>query len=90
MLNHNQDICKKIKSALSDALQIDEKNLNEKEKFSQYSSLDSMGFVKLIITLNEIFDTELDTEKVLECDNILQLSIYIEDLLRITDEWRKI
>ena len=82
MLYHNQDILKKVKLALSDALQIDEKNLNEKEKFSQYSNLDSMGFVKLIITLNEVFDTELDTEKVLECDNIRQLSIYIEGLIR--------
>ena len=39
-----------------------------------------MGFVKLIISLNKQFDVELDTEIVLNCNNIIQISKYIETL----------
>ena len=49
--------------------------------FAEYSNLDSLGFVKLIVSLNEKFNIELDTELVLECDNIIQISNYIKGLI---------
>ena len=62
-------------------MKINSSEINIERKFSEFSTLDSLGFVKLIISLNEQFDVELDTENVLECDNIVQLSIYIESLI---------
>ena len=34
--------------------------------------------------LNELFVIELDTEKVLECKNIIEVSIYIQSLVAKT------
>ena len=62
-------------------MKINSSEINIERKFSEFSTLNSLGFVKLIISLNEQFDVELDTENVLECDNIVQLSIYIESLI---------
>ena len=82
MLQFNKKIFKKVKSSFAEALEEDIDNLDENKDFDEYSNLDSMGFVKLIITLNELFVIELDTEKVLECKNIIEVSNYIQTLVK--------
>ena len=75
-----KDICSEVINSFSIVLGIDVKNIDANQNFSKYSNLDSMGFVKLIISLNKQFDIELDTEIVLNCNNIIQISKYIETL----------
>lgn len=81
MNKYNKQISNKVLSSFAEALKINSSDINIERKFSEFSNLDSLGFVKLIVSLNEQFDIELDTESVLECDNIVQLSIYIESLI---------
>ncbi len=81
MNKFNKQICDKVLSSFTEALKIDRSDINIERKFSEFSNLDSLGFVKLIISLNNEFNIELDTEHVLECDNIIQLSNYIESLM---------
>ncbi|OUX15667.1 MAG: hypothetical protein CBE11_03710 [Rickettsiales bacterium TMED251] len=81
MLQFNKEICKKVKSSFAEALEEDVDNLDANKDFDEYSDLDSMGFVKLIISLNKLFVIELDTEKILECKNIIEVSNYIETLV---------
>ena len=81
MNKFNKKISNKVLTSFAEALKINSSDINIERKFSEFSTLDSLGFVKLIISLNEQFDIELDTENVLECDNIVQLSIYIESLI---------
>ena len=81
MNKFNKQICDKVLSSFAEALKIDRSDINIERKFSEFSNLDSLGFVKLIISLNNEFNIELDTEHVLECDNIIQLSNYIESLM---------
>ena len=81
MNKFNKKISNKVLTSFAKALKINSSDINIERKFSKFSTLDSLGFVKLIISLNEQFEIELDTENVLECDNIVQLSIYIESLM---------
>ena len=77
----DKKICDKVLSSFAGALKINSSDINIERNFSEFSNLDSLGFVKLIISLNEKFNIELDTERVLKCDNIIQLSNYIESLM---------
>ena len=81
MNKFNKNISDKVLSSFAESLEINSSDINIEKKFSEYSTLDSLGFVKLIISLNEEFNIELDTEYVLECDNIVELSTYIESLM---------
>ena len=76
-----QNINNKVLSSFAEALEIDPLDINIDRNFAEYSNLDSLGFVKLIVSLNEKFNIELDTELVLECDNIIQISNYIKGLI---------
>ena len=78
----NQDICNKVLYSFTEALEINSKNINIERNLLEFSNLDSLGFVKLIISLNKKFDIELDTEHVLECLNIIEISNYIESLMK--------
>ena len=64
MLQFNKKIFKKVKSSFAEALEEDIDNLDENKDFDEYSNLDSMGFVKLIITLNELFVIEFYSRKI--------------------------
>ena len=77
----NKNINNKVLSSFAEALKIDPLDINIERNFAEYSNLDSLGFVKLIVSLNEKFNIELDTEFVLECDNIIQISNYIKGLI---------
>jgi acyl carrier protein len=77
----NKNINNKVLSSFAEALKIDPLDINIERNFAEYSNLDSLGFVKLIVSLNEKFNIELDTELVLECDNIIQISNYIKGLI---------
>ena len=81
MNKFNKNISDKVLSSFAESLEINSADINIERNFSEYSTLDSLGFVKLIISLNEEFNIELDTEYVLECDNIVELSTYIESLM---------
>ena len=81
MNKFNKKISDKVLISFAEALKINSSDINIERNFSEFSNLDSLGFVKLIISLNEKFNIELDTERVLKCDNIIQLSIYIESLI---------
>jgi acyl carrier protein len=81
MNKFDKKICDKVLSSFAWALKINSSDVNVEKNFSEFSNLDSLGFVKLIISLNEKFNIELDTDHVLKCDNIIQLSIYIESLM---------
>ena len=81
MNKFNKNISDKVLSSFAESLEINSSDINIERNFSEYSTLDSLGFVKLIISLNEEFNIELDTEYVLECDNIVELSTYIESLM---------
>ena len=81
MSKFDKKICDRVVSAFAGALKRNRSDINIERNFSEFSNLDSLGFVKLIISLNEKFNIELDTERVLKCDNIIQLSIYIESLM---------
>jgi len=82
MKKFNKNINNKVLSAFAESLEINPKNIDIERQFSEFSNLDSLGFVKLIVSLNEIFNIELDTEHVLECENIIQIGNYIEGLIR--------
>ena len=82
MNKFNENISSKVLSSFAEALEINPANINIERNFSEFSNLDSLGFVKLIVSLNEEFNIELDTEHVLECDNIIQISNYIEGLIK--------
>ena len=82
MNKFNKNISSKVLSSFAEALEINPANINIERNFSEFSNLDSLGFVKLIVSLNEEFNIELDTEHVLECDNIIQISNYIEGLIK--------
>ena len=73
MKEFNKNINNKVLSSFAEALKIDPLDINIERNFAEYSNLDSLGFVKLIVSLNEKFNIELDTELVLECDNIRML-----------------
>lgn len=81
MKEFNKNINNKVLSSFAEALEIDPLDINIDRNFAEYSNLDSLGFVKLIVSLNEKFNIELDTELVLECDNIIQISNYIKGLI---------
>ena len=81
MNRFNKNISDKVLSAFAESLEINNTDINIERNFSEFSNLDSLGFVKLIISLNEEFNIELDTEYVLECENIIELSTYIESLM---------
>lgn len=81
MKEFNKNINNKVLSSFAEALKIDPLDINIERNFAEYSNLDSLGFVKLIVSLNEKFNIELDTELVLECDNIIQISNYIKGLI---------
>lgn len=81
MNKFNKKVSGKVLSSFAKALKINSSDINIERNFSEFSTLDSLGFVKLIISLNEEFNIELDTEHILKCDNIIQLSIYIESLM---------
>ncbi len=81
MNKFNKNISDKVLSSFAESLEINSSDINIERNFSEYSTLDSLGFVKLILSLNEEFNLELDTEYVLECDNIVELSTYIESLM---------
>ena len=81
MKEFNKNINNKVLSSFAEALKIDPLDINIERNFAEYSNLDSLGFVKLIVSLNEEFNIELDTELVLECDNIIQISNYIKGLI---------
>ncbi len=83
MIKFNKNISNKVLSSFAKSLEINSSDINIERNFSEFSTLDSLGFVKLIISLNEEFNIELDTERVLECNNIIELSIYIESLTKI-------
>ncbi len=81
MNKFNKNISDKVLSSFAESLEINSSDINIERNFSEYSTLDSLGFVKLIISLNEEFNIELDTKYVLECNNIVELSTYIESLM---------
>ena len=81
MKEFNKNINNKVLSSFAEALKIDPLDINIERNFAEYSNLDSLGFVKLIVSLNEEFNIELDTELILECDNIVQISNYIKGLI---------
>ena len=81
MKEFNKNINNKVLSSFAEALKIDPLDINIERNFAEYSNLDSLGFVKLIVSLNEEFNIELDTELVLECNNIIQISNYIKGLI---------
>ena len=81
MNKFNKNISDKVLSSFAESLEINSSDINIERNFSEFSTLDSLGFVKLILSLNEEFNLELDTEHVLECDNIVELSTYIESLM---------
>ena len=81
MNRFNKNISDKVLSSFAESLEINNTDINIERNFSEFSNLDSLGFVKLIISLNEEFNIELDTEYVLECENIIELSTYIESLM---------
>ena len=81
MKEFNKNINNKVLSSFAEALKIDPLDINIERNFAEYSNLDSLGFVKLIVSLNEKFNIELDAELVLECDNIIQISNYIKGLI---------
>ena len=81
MKEFNKNINNKFLSSFAEALEIVPLDINIDRNFAEYSNLDSLGFVKLIVSLNEKFNIELDTELVLECDNIIQISNYIKGLI---------
>ena len=81
MKEFNKNINNKVLSSFAEALKIDPLDINIERNFAEYSNLDSLGFVKLIVSLNEKFNIELDTELVLECNNIIQISNYIKGLI---------
>ena len=81
MKEFNKNINNKVLSSFAEALEIVPLDINIDRNFAEYSNLDSLGFVKLIVSLNEKFNIELDTELVLECDNIIQISNYIKGLI---------
>ncbi len=80
MRDVNKDIFSVVMNSFAIALGIDVEKIDANQNFSKYSNLDSMGFVKLIISLNKQFNVELDTEIILNCNNIIQISQYIEKL----------
>ena len=80
MRDINKDIFSVVMNSFAIALGIDVEKIDANQNFSKYSNLDSMGFVKLIISLNKQFNVELDTEIILNCNNIIQISQYIEKL----------
>ena len=81
MKEFNKNINNKVLSSFAEALKIDPLDINIERNFAEYSNLDSLGFVRLIVSLNEEFNIELDTELVLECNNIIQISNYIKGLI---------
>ena len=81
MKEFNKNINNKVLSSFAEALKIDPLDINIERNFAEYSNLDSLGFVRLILSLNKEFNIELDTELVLECNNIIQISNYIKGLI---------
>ena len=54
----DKKICDKVLSSFAGALKINSSDINIERNFSEFSNLDSLGFVKLIISLNEKFNIE--------------------------------
>ena len=78
MPSRNLNINNEVLESFAEILEVNVLDLNYKKNFSEYSTLDSLGLVKLIINLNNKFNTDLDAEKLLECENIEQISLYIK------------
>ena len=73
----NEQVLFGVKAVLRDALDLSIDDVSIEIELSDFTNLDSLGYVKIIVGLSEQFGIEVDAEEILECESVGHICNYV-------------
>jgi len=76
----NEDLFQGIREAIADALEIEKNDITMDKKILDFANWDSLGFVKVIMSLSKKFGKEMDAVQLINCKSISEIYEYVASL----------
>ena len=70
-----------VQRVVADALEIDLDSVHFDSLVIDFPDWDSLGFIKIILGLSDKFITEIDAERLVDCESVEQICAYLTTIV---------